>query len=176
MKTRGAIILLAVCGVALGTLSTLGAQTVVNVDARTCRALTKAQQGWLGPEWNSYRAFTKSCEVKSGKVAALFVVSVWADDYYAKQPATAAAVKFPKPILASPAGTKLGELPMDFPRDPPRTLDVTFARWVRGFPNEVRLSVEDPTVVGDHKLPALEWEAVSKTFQKSKAKAKTSNG
>jgi hypothetical protein len=152
-----------------------GAQPLVKVNLRTCRNLTDSQNGWLGPEWAPYKAFTKSCEVKQGKTTALYLISVWADDYYAKQPASAEAVKFPKPILAAPDGKPLGRLPMDFPVDPPRTLSVTFARWVSGFPHEVRLWVDDPTVVGDHSLPSLEWDPAAKTYQKSKSQEKATN-
>lgn len=156
--------------------SSLAAQPLVKLNPQTCRPLPAEQMAWLGAEWTPYQAFTKFCEVKYGKSAALYLVSVWADDFYATKPASDPAVKFPKPILAGPDGMKFGELPMNFPRDPPRTLSVTFARWTGGFPHEIRLWVEDPTVVGDHSLRPLEWDATSQTFRTSKSKEKLSNG
>ncbi len=144
------------------------ASPLVKIDPGTCRPLSAEKKIWLGPAWIPFQAFVKSCAVKDGRSTALYVVSVWADDYNAKLPEFDPAVKFPKPILVGPDGVVFGELPMNFPRDPPRTLTVTMARWSRGFPHEIRFWVEDPTVLGNHSLPPLEWDATSKTFRRSR--------
>jgi hypothetical protein len=136
----------------------------VKVEPETCRGITAHQNAWLGPEWKPYLHFVKACEIKSGKITALYLLSVWGDDYYRSLPPSAPAPNLPKPVLVSPQGKILGRLPEIFPRDPPRTLDVTFARWVSNFPHEIRLHLEDPAVTGDRVLPPLVWDADSQTY------------
>lgn len=143
---------------------------LVTVRPGDCIPASRQQKNWLGSVWVPFQPFVKSCEVKSGRKTVLYLISVWADDYEAKLPESAPSVKFPKPILLGPAGVVLGELPMNFPRDPPRTLTVTFARWLGGFPHEVRFWVDDPTVLGNHSIPSLEWDAGSRIFRRSRRK------
>jgi hypothetical protein len=148
----------------------------IKLDLSVCQAASAEQQGWLGPEWSLYLKFVKSCDVKQSKTVVLYVISVWDDEYYASLPETEPAVKFPKPILMSPAGKTLGRLPLDFPRDPPRTLDLTFARWSAGFPHEIRMWLEDPTVLGNRSLPSLEWDSQTNTYKNSRPKEGSKNG
>jgi hypothetical protein len=142
----------------------------LELDPDSCRPLPRERQSWLGAEWKPYLPFVKSCEVRRGKTAALFVISVWANDYYASLPSSASAVDLPKPILASADGKTLGRLPEVFPRDPPRTLDVTFANWESDFPREIRLRLEDPSVTGDRNLPPLIWDPNTHTYNTRKKK------
>ena len=156
------VLMLSACGYAQ-TQNKRPATAGVKVRPDSCRRLTDTQRAWLGPEWQPFEAYAKSCEVKRSGSTALYLVSVWADDYEARLPAGAPAVKLPKPVLVSKDGTILGRLPVGFPRDPPRSTDVTFTKWAGDFPAQIRVDVEDPTVVGNHSL-TVRWEPASKQF------------
>lgn len=127
------------------------------------------QRTWLGVEWQPFVPYVKSCEVKRASSAELYVISVWADDYEAQLPKDAPAVKFPKPLIVSKDGKTLGRLPLGFPRDPPRSSDVTFTKWSGGFPRQIRVGVDDPTVAGNSTL-LLEWNTQSNSFVPSTTK------
>jgi hypothetical protein len=63
-------------------------------------------------------------------------------------------------------GKILGRLPLGFPRDPPRSSDVTFTDWLDGFPQQIRVDVDDPTVSGNSTL-LLDWHAQSRWYVQS---------
>jgi hypothetical protein len=134
-----------------------------------CTAITAKQRGWLGVEWQPIISYTKSCEVKGGNSVALYVIAVWADDYEAHLAKDAPAVKLPKPVIMSKDGKVLGHLPLGFPRDPPRSSEVTFSRWLDGFPGRIQVEVDDPTVTGNSTL-WLEWDERSSSFVPSRTK------
>ena len=142
----------------------------VRLDPRACRPLPPAQRNWLGKDWLPFQNFVKSCEVTRGKATVLYVISIWVDEYYASLPPSLPAVKFPRPIVAGPDGKVLGSLPMNFPRDPPRTLDVTFVRWSDNFPQQIQFWVEDPTVLGNHSVPPIDWDAKRGRFLRRNTK------
>lgn len=144
----------------------------VRLDPTECTAVPPDKAAWVPAEWNPYRAFVKICTVKWEKSPALYLLSIWADDFYKTLPPSAPAVKFPKPLLLSTDGKTLGELPRLFPRDPPTTLEPIFAKWSENFPHEIRLWLDDPAVLGDRYLPPLQWDEGSGKYVQLKRKEK----
>lgn len=142
---------------------------VVKVHANRCVRLTPEQREWLGPEWERFLPFVRSCEVTWQKSPPLYVLTVWADQFEATLPKDAPAEKLPKPMIAAKDGKVLGRLPVGFPLDPPRTSDISFTNWSGGFPHRVRIAVADPTVLGDHTL-VLDWDAQDHAFVSKKSK------
>ena len=140
----------------------------VKVDAARCSAVTASQLAWLSTDWQPFAAFAKACAVKHG-TAQLFLISVWVDDYEAKLAKDAPAPKYPKPVIASVDGKILGRLPLVFPRDPPKSSEVTFGKWADGLPREIRVDVEDPALGGNRTL-WLDWDVHANSFVQVKKK------
>lgn len=154
---------------AYGNAQTSGAHVVpvsVKLDPARCISVTAQQRTWLGTEWQPFLTFVKACRVRRDDPANLFVISVWEDDYEAQLPKDAPAPKYPKPLIVTKDGKVLGRLPLGFPRDPPRSSDLTFTKWSDGFPHRIRLEIDDPTVIGNSRL-LLEWDAQSNSFIQS---------
>jgi len=135
-------------------------------DERVCRPPSSTQQSWLDPAvWGAFAEFTRVCSIgRPGRRAALLLVSVWADTYYAGKPGGTVTVAMPRPILFFPDGRAVGELPVNFPSDPPAELVVRFADWQRGLPHEIRLCVSSPTASGDSMLPPLRYQAATQHY------------
>ena len=131
-----------------------------------CKPPTPAQQAWLDAAvWGSFSASIRACSIgRRGAPAALLLVSVWADVYYADKPSGTETVAMPKPILFTPNGLAVAELPVNFPSDPPAELIVRFADWRRGLPREIRLCVSSPTASGDSVLPALRYQPATQRY------------
>jgi hypothetical protein len=136
---------------------------MVKIRASQCTPLTTQQREWLGPEWQRFLPFVRSCEVTWRKSAPLYVLSIWAEDFEATLPKDAPAERLPKPIIAANDGKVLGRLPIGFPLDPPRTTDVSFTKWLDGFPHRICIAVTDPTVLGNHSL-VLTWSSQEHLF------------
>ena len=132
-----------------------------------CKAATPTQLAWLAPEaWAKFAAFVRVCEIgHGGTPPALLVVSVWADPFYDQLPASEPAVTMPMPLLLAPDGRKLGELPMNFPSDPPEQLTLRFDHWSAGPPGDIFLCVLSPTVSGNRPLPSLHYLPAKQRYE-----------
>lgn len=145
----------------------------LRLDSSACAPVPQDKSAWVPEGWAPYLAFVKLCGVGLQQTPGLYLLSIWADDYYKTLPPSAPAVKFPKPLLLSQEGRKIGELPVLFPRDPPRTLEPIFMRWVGNFPYEIKLWLDDPAVLGDRYLPPLLWDTTSGQFVQQSRKEQT---
>lgn len=133
-----------------------------------CKRPTPIQMAWLvAPAWSRFAEFIRVCKVSRAKDAkpAVLLFSVWADELYAKEPAGAETVAMPRPVLFSPAGRKLGELPANFPSDPPSELLIAFREWRHGMPQEIALCIRTPTASGDQALPSLRYSASIRQYR-----------
>lgn len=131
-------------------------------DETVCNRPTPAEMRWLdAPAWSDFVEFIRVCKVTRAKNAApaVLLFSVWADELYAKAPAGSATAAMPRPMLFSPTGRKLGELPANFPADPPSELQIAFREWRGGMPQEIALCIRTPTASGDQALPSLKYSA-----------------
>lgn len=134
-----------------------------------CTLSTAEQRAWLGPDWQPFLSFVKSCPVARSGSTALYVISVWQDEYESQLPKDATVPRFPKPLILSKNGKILGRLPVGFPRDAPRSSDVTFSRWSEGLPRRIRVEIDDPAVMGNS-IVMLEWDAQAKLYSPSPTK------
>jgi hypothetical protein len=133
---------------------------VVVLAQRSCKPPTAAQQAWLDDAWKPFAAFIRFCPVaRASSRPVLLLASVWADPYYDSQPSGAQTVVMPAPLLFSPEGRRVGELPSNFPSDPPAELRVEFADWKQGYPLRIDLCVSSPTASGDQWLKPLRYQA-----------------
>ena len=73
-------------------------------------------------------------------------------------------IKMPKPLLYSLQHTVIGELPLNFPDDPPAELHIRFADWRNGFPNLIKLYVQDPAAAGNRDLAPMRWDAAARRY------------
>lgn len=113
-----------------------------------------------GDEWQRFRDAVRVCAVHTGgRPARLFVASVWADLWYARQADGAVTEAMPLPLLLGPNGERMGELPANFPSDPPAELQLRFLRWRSGLPGEIRLCLRSPTASGDQALAPLRYRS-----------------
>jgi hypothetical protein len=165
-----AIVVALVTIAAAQSKSSVGGSGIVRLNLDTCVLIPSDKESWLPQEWKPFQAFVKLCPVTRGRTAGLYLMSVWADDFYHNQPAATPAVKFPRPLLLRPDGTNVGELPTGFPSDPPRTLRPIFLKWSGNFPHEIRLWLRDPTVLGDRYLPPLTWDESTGRFSQKVGK------
>jgi hypothetical protein len=143
--------------------------SAVKLRVAQCIPVPPQQRAWLGEDWERFLPFVHSCEVKRQKSRPIFVLSVWAEQFEATLPKGAPAERLPKPLIASSDGKVLGRLPVGFPDDPPRSSEISFSNWVRGFPRKIRIVVNDPTVTGDRTL-VLEWNPESGSYVSKKTK------
>jgi hypothetical protein len=167
-RSAGAGLVLA-CWVAVAPLSGCSGvdaapAAVALVESRG-RAPSALERQALSPEWASFLEHARSYDVgpAQGRVA-LVVVSVSATRFYRHRPSGSVAVALPKPVLLTPQGKLVGQLPMSFPDDPPFELAVRFTAWQNNWPNRVDLFVKDPTVSGDRPLPSLAWDVSTARF------------
>jgi len=175
MRVRGlrswSVVVCLLTAIALHAYDKASPRTVkVRVDR--CVLLPPQQRPWLGQEWERFLPFVRSCEVKRGNSPPIYVLAISAEDFEATLPRDAPAERLPKPLVASSDGRVLGRLPIGFPDDPPRSSEVSFSDWVRGFPRQIQISVNDPTVLGDRVI-VMDWYPTAKTYvsrQKEKVK------
>jgi len=135
----------------------------VRVRAAACTPLTAQERSWLGPEWDSFLPFVRSCTVRRKNSQTVFLLSVWAIDFEASLPKGAPAARLPKPVVVSTEGRILAHLPAGFPDDPPRSSQVSFFDWVDGFPRRIRVRIKDPAVFGNREA-ILSWDEASRTY------------
>jgi hypothetical protein len=162
------VLVLAGLGIALcvaAAAQTPKASDFVRLDPKQCVPISAGQRRWLSPEWDRFASFVSVCAARRGSARPpLFVVTLRVLDFDAALPQNAPAPHYPQPLLMLEDGTRVGSLPFLFPDDPPRTLHVSFGKWRNGFPEEIRLYVEDPTVTGSRYLPPLQWNATQKQY------------
>src|SRR5262249_40261983 len=93
-------------------------------DENVCKRPADIQLAWLDASaWGPFTEYIRVCSVRSGKSPiTLLLVSVWADLYYSDKPVGSETVVMPKPLLFTPKGRRVGELPVNFPTDPPAEL------------------------------------------------------
>jgi hypothetical protein len=129
--------------------------------AADCGPASAGQRSVLAtPDWQKFGDAVRVCAVHAGtQRPQLFIASVWADVWYAAQPNGAETQAMPLPLLLGPGGERLGELPANFPTDPPAQLELRFLNWKAGLPNEIRLCVRSPTAAGDQPLSPLTYRS-----------------
>jgi hypothetical protein len=133
-----------------------------------CKPPSALQKGWFGAaSWSSFEKYIRVCPVRRGKrPAELFIVSVWADLYYADQAARSTTVSMPNPMLIDGTGHQVGTLPVNFPTDPPDELQINFREWSGALPRIIDLCVRSPTASGDQALPTLVYRKKSGRFER----------
>lgn len=165
---RPDLLSLAAWSVVLAVANLLGMPSRHSVTLRPalCEASPTRQKQWLGPEWQPFLKYTRTCSIRDlyGKPV-LLLISAWAELYYKDQPGgTVEQAKFPKPLLFLPSGARVGSLPFNFPDDPPTELRVTFTSWNGNFPHRIELYLKDPAALGDRSLPPQIWDAAQRKF------------
>ena len=136
----------------------------VALNAKLCGAATEAQKSKLPDPWTPFRAGVLACPLKSGKSVVLYILSADGEAFAQTVKPGQVSPSLPAAWIVMPDGTHIGTLPFAFPYDPPVSLDVTFTKWSQGWPQELRLYLEDPSVSGNHRLPPMKWDPSSKTF------------
>jgi hypothetical protein len=130
-----------------------------------CRSAGDVILQGLPAQWQSFRKFVMDCPVRSPEGSrALSLIAVSAERYYRQLPSGASIIKMPKPLLYSRQHTIIGELPLNFPDDPPAELHITFSDWHHGFPNLIKLHVLDPAAAGNRDLAPLHWDAAVQRY------------
>jgi len=158
-----AVLTLLVCGSAHAS----GNAFVAN--EKVCKAPTHTQLEWLDAStWGPFSEYVRVCSISSPKrPPLLLLISVWADLYYSDKPSGTETVAMPKPLLFTPKGKQVGELPVNFPTDPPSELVLFFADWRKGFPYEIRLCVASPAASGDQVLSPLRYVPAAQRYQQA---------
>jgi hypothetical protein len=172
-SNRRSLRILAIAVLGFGLRGNAPAQTrklsdLVRLDPKRCVAIETEKRQWLTPEWQRFLDFVNVCPVRQDSARPqLFIVTIRVLDFDATLPENAPAPKYPLPLIVLPDGTRVGSLPYPFPDDPPRTLRVSFRNWRDGFPSEIMLYLDDPTVTGSRSMPALKWNAARKQYSSS---------
>ena len=149
----------------IGSCAHSSAAPPVTPDLKACKPPTSAQATWLDSTWHSYIPFVRVCPVRTGhSKPALLIVSVWAEIYYAQQPSAAVTVPMPKPLIFTTAGRNVGEIPMNYPDDPPHELVLTFKNWKDGLPHRIELTVKSPTASDGQELAPLNWDKATRKY------------
>jgi hypothetical protein len=152
---------------ALALLACISNSSAIAAELKSaqCRIAGDVILQGLPAEWQPFRKFVMDCPVRSPAGSrALSVIAVSAERYYRQLPSGATMVKMPKPLLYSRQRTIIGELPLNFPDDPPAELHVTFTDWHGGFPNLIKLHVQDPAAAGNRDLAPLHWDAAAQRY------------
>ena len=164
----------------LYTLASLGCRTAVpatddfqELSPDTCVSLASSKlKVTLASEWQPYLAATRVCPLAKPDNAKpdIFLVAIFGTDYY-RGKSVITDEHFPKPILFTAKGERVGELEGLFPASNFYAEDVyivemilTYGRWQGNIPGEIRMRVLDPTVTGDHNLPTLLWSREKKRY------------
>lgn len=136
-------------------------------DENVCKRPVQAELDWLDASaWEPFSEYIRVCTVRNGtSPAVLRLISVWADLYYSDKPAGTETVAMPRPLLFTPKGKRVGELPVNFPTDPPAELVLHFTDWRKGFPYEIRLCVVSPTASGDQALAPLRYLPATQHYE-----------
>jgi hypothetical protein len=139
--------------------------TAAELKSAQCRSAGDLILQGLPAEWQAFRKFVMDCPVRSPAGShALSLIAVSAERYYRQLPSGTTMIKMPKPLLYSQQHTVIGELPLNFPDDPPAELHITFTDWHNGFPNLIKLHVQDPAAAGNRDLAPLRWDAAARRY------------
>jgi hypothetical protein len=130
-------------------------------DAENCKPASPAQLAWLKDDaWRKYAPYVRACSVRDGHAAAgLLIVSVWEGPYYADQPSGSTEAEMPHPLLFTPDGRPLGELPTNFPSEESSSIALRFAQWKNGLPGEIHVCVKGPQPGGNYSMTPLRLAA-----------------
>lgn len=168
MRTLHAVIISTIASTLLAGGGAQASGSAFVADEKVCKRPTPAELSWLDAAWKPFTGYIRVCPVRGGPSApALLLISVWADLYYSKKPAGTETVAMPKPLLFNPQGKQLGELPVNFPSDPPAELLLHFDDWHKGLPYQIRLCVSSPTASGDQRLPPLRYSPATQRYEQT---------
>jgi hypothetical protein len=122
---------------------------------------------WLNAsEWEPFKKHIRVCKILNKKSSpALLLISVWADSYYADKPSGTETIVMPKPLLFRPSGIQVGELPVNFPSDPPSELILYFTNWRWGLPHKIKLCVATTAASGNQNLPPLRYMPATRHYE-----------
>lgn len=129
------------------------------------------QRAGLPTVWAPFDRDLESYEVHNAAGAVVMrVIAVSAQRSYAREPQGTLTVKMPRPLIVAADGSTVGELPYNYPDDPPFDLRVRFVAWSDGWPQRIELQLTDPTVSGNRALPPLLWDPATRRFRDSSEK------
>ena len=150
----------------LCTLASLGCSTTASTNdfqrllPNACVPLVSSKlNATLAAEWQPYLSSTHACPLVKirGAKPDIVLVSIFIEDYYRDKPAGAMWENFPKPILFSYKGERVGELEELFPGEDVGEMVLTYGHWQGNIPGEIRMHIIHPGVAGDYDLPTLLW-------------------
>ena len=149
---------------------------LVNPDE--CVPLDKKVVLQLPAEWHKYSDFVKICGLtpKKGQSAKVSVISIWADDYYETQPASAKWEEFPRPLIVDRSYRQLGQLPELYPTHQESELSVYYGRWRSGIPEEIKIDVYSPAVGGDYYYAPFVWNSSQRRYEMKMGEDKRTHG
>ena len=131
-----------------------------------CKAPSPIQETWLDAAWANYLQYVRVCRIAAADGRdSVMLISVWADLYYSDRTISEPIAQLPKPLLVNPTGARLGELPVNFPSDPPVELNIYFSDWRNGLPNRIDLCVVSPTASGNQRLLPLKFTQKVQRYQ-----------
>ena len=135
----------------------------------SCIRLDKGLVQRLPDQWQRYGDFVKICRLRDAKSnARASIVSIWVLDYYnAKFPAPTPRVweEFPLPLIVDEDFKPVGQLPENYPDDPPRELEIYYSKKVSDAPPQIRVKVYNPAVTGDYSYPPMIWNKKNKRYE-----------
>lgn len=120
--------------------------------------------------WHKYSSFIKICKLKqrAATTAPVSIISIWVLEYYDTRfppPATHISESFPLPIVVNDKLRPIGQLPQQYPDDPPRELDIYYRETLVGIPSDVLIDVYNPAVNGDYYYAPLKWNPKSERYE-----------
>jgi hypothetical protein len=135
----------------------------------------------LPQEWHKYADFMKICKLedKNKSDAKVSIISVWVLDYFnTKFPPPARHIweNFPLPLIVDNNLNQIGQLPEQYPDDPPRELDVSYGKQFQGIPTEIRVDVYNPAVGGDYFYAPLKWNRKTGRYEMKEKEPRDGTG
>ena len=123
-------------------------------------------------EWSKYTDFIKICKLKNknSSAAQTSIISIWVLDYYNARflsPTLRKEEKFPAPVIVDIKNNIIGQLPQQFPDDPPRELDVFYQKYDGDLSAEILIDVYNPAVSGDYYYTPLKWNINNRRYEMS---------
>jgi hypothetical protein len=118
----------------------------------------------LTAEWQRFAAHIHACVVIDPRgMPALEILAVSAQSFYSAQPPQSMTVNLPRPAILLPGGQLAGQLPYNYPDDPPWTTTLAFSRWQAGLPERIAMRVHGRAVAGDHDV-VLQWDVAARRY------------
>ncbi len=120
----------------------------------------------LSATWREFLPYTKVCSLRkmANVDAEVFLISIFTEDFYLRNPTEKAWKQFPLPLLLDAKGNCLARLPEHFPTDQPRELSLSLGNWQNNIPGQIVVNVHNPAAGGDYRLPALFWDANKRKY------------